>query len=307
MKTMARTVLPTGDYTIVSNAMYRDPLLQPLDVWLFGRLAGEGPRFEFTAATLSRLWHIGERQVKAALSRLRRAGYVLYHRCRSGNGSYGSISVELTEPVEVPIGSSGATSANVASAHVATTVPIGSTVSMFQKDEDLDDKHSPPEPPHPALSLVENRGTMNTPPRRRKNDPIDGQRSLYPSAVPDVEPTPAAAPVRGNPVVAGWVDHCRTNGVQLPPRLIGQYARYIKAAQDAGFADVLIKRALASMLTDGVADRPSLFDNRLVKVQTGPERRVSTKPGPDARARAIIELGIQMQQEQDQRAIGGSA
>jgi hypothetical protein len=40
----------------------------------------------------------------------------------------------------------------------------------------------------------------------------------------------------------------------------------------------MIKNALAGMLQDQIANRPSLLPNRLVALQTGPERRARASP-----------------------------
>lgn len=69
-----------------------------------------------------------------------------------------------------------------------------------------------------------------------------------------------------------WIDHCAAHGVKLPKSTIGRYGKHIADAMKQGFDVNLIKRALAQMLADGEASRPSYFDNYLVRAQSGPSR-----------------------------------
>lgn len=79
----------------------------------------------------------------------------------------------------------------------------------------------------------------------------------------------------GGKILKDWIDYCTANNVKLPKRLIGQYAKAIKEALDEHFTEKLIKHALAGMLTDNIANRPSLLANRLVAAQMGPERNTN--------------------------------
>lgn len=125
-------------------------------------------------------------------------------------------------------------------------------------------------PPPPHLRAIPGGNGM---PRTTKPQ----QPGLWPSPVPD---TPGdALSVTGGSVLKDWIDYCQTErDVKLPRRLIGQYAKLIKEALDDGFPPNQVKTALASMLADNVANRPSLLPNRLVEVQTGPERRARRAP-----------------------------
>ena len=69
-----------------------------------------------------------------------------------------------------------------------------------------------------------------------------------------------------------WIDHCAASGVKLPTSTIKRYGKHIADAMKQGFEVNLIKRALAQMLDDGEASRPSYFDNYLVRAQSGPAR-----------------------------------
>lgn len=93
-------------------------------------------------------------------------------------------------------------------------------------------------------------------------------------------------------IVGAWIDYCAARDVKLPKQLIGHYAKNIKLSLDEGFTANQIKAALASMLADNAANRPSLLPNRLVEIQTGPERRTNgQKPSTtDARVSAVLAL-----------------
>lgn len=60
--------------------------------------------------------------------------------------------------------------------------------------------------------------------------------------------------------------------MKIPKQLRGQYAKLIKEALDDGFDARQVKRALAVMFDERVANRPALLPNKLVELQTGPER-----------------------------------
>lgn len=103
--------------------------------------------------------------------------------------------------------------------------------------------------------------------------PVENLPAFHPNAI---------EPNAGN-ILAAWIDHCRTNDVQLTKRVIGHYAKRIKEAVDQGFHPNLIKTALANMLAEGVAGKPSYLDNHLVQAQNGPQRRPRRlTPGEDS-------------------------
>lgn len=81
-----------------------------------------------------------------------------------------------------------------------------------------------------------------------------------------------AEPVTGGTIVKALIDACRSRGIELPKRLIGQYAKTIKGLLDEGYTPQQIWAALSLMAEDSVLNRPSLLTNKIVTVQTGPER-----------------------------------
>ena len=95
--------------------------------------------------------------------------------------------------------------------------------------------------------------------------------------------------VTAQTITADWVDHCRNHKVDLPPGLIGRYAKLIKSALDANFEPGLIKRALARMLSDGQASWPGSFDAYLVRVQEQPTGAPPRKltPGEESAKRLV--------------------
>lgn len=97
-------------------------------------------------------------------------------------------------------------------------------------------------------------------------------------------------PETANTITAGWIDHCRDNGVTLPRDVIGRYAKAIKQALDDGFDANLIKRALAKMREDGQASWPGSFGAYIVRIQeaaTADRARRKLTPGEESAARLV--------------------
>lgn len=81
-----------------------------------------------------------------------------------------------------------------------------------------------------------------------------------------------AEPVTGGAIVKALIDACRSKGVELPKRLIGQYGKAIKDLLNEDYSPQQIWAALSLMAEENVLNRPSLLPNKIVSVQTGPER-----------------------------------
>jgi hypothetical protein len=105
--------------------------------------------------------------------------------------------------------------------------------------------------------------------------------SPFPDLLAPDPRTPEPAPLRGGELVApqnaqqilaGWIDHCRANGVELNKRIKGRYAKAIKDALDEGMPPDRVKHALGAMLTECVVDTPAQLPRYLVRVQIGPAR-----------------------------------
>jgi hypothetical protein len=140
----------------------------------------------------------------------------------------------------------------------------------------------PPQNPHVGNEVGPQRaqGRPTAGPKESTNK--DLTKNLKPkSRLASLAPTPETAQT----VLAQWIDYCRSKGVQLPKRLIAQYARLIKEALDEGFTPNHVKTALAGMLRDSIANRPTLLPNRLVSIQTGPE----THSRPSTTDRRVID------------------
>lgn len=112
-------------------------------------------------------------------------------------------------------------------------------------------------------------GRTQRPIKEEVNQANQGQSETAPSEQFDPQQDTAQT------IVGAWIDYCAARDVKLPKQLIGHYAKNIKLALDDGFSANQIKSALASMLADNAANRPSLLPNRLVEVQTGPEQRTN--------------------------------
>lgn len=161
-----------------------------------------------------------------------------------------------------------------------------------------------PEPPEPQPRIGRDRSGGD---RSGEEQPPHGCAAPEPEPPDDIEPEDPAPlvgelvpvdppepgtdiePANAGLILAAWIDHCRANGVTLPKRLIGQYAKRIKAAIDEGFDELTVKRALASMLDEHVANRPSYLDNHLVRAQTGPERRSRRLTPGEESARTLVD------------------
>lgn len=119
----------------------------------------------------------------------------------------------------------------------------------------------------PALGLevpnLRTKRTTTAPTERRAQQAM----TLF-ADQPDPDP-----PITAQTILGDFIDYCTSKGVKVPKRLKGQYAKGIKDALDEEFTDRTIRNALASMVADSIVDKPSLLTNRLVAVQTGPEKR----------------------------------
>lgn len=89
--------------------------------------------------------------------------------------------------------------------------------------------------------------------------------------VPNPGTVAVAEPVTAGHITGQWIDYCTSHGVRLTKTVIKRYGAAIKEALGQGFEADLIKRALADMLADRVASRPSLLDTYLIRAQQGPE------------------------------------
>jgi hypothetical protein len=144
------------------------------------------------------------------------------------------------------------------------------------------------------------------PPSAVDSDPIDAEIvDSHPApglfAVPDPEPAPGtdlAVPetVNAGAITKQWIDFCTGNNVKLTNTAIKRYARSIKDALGQGFGEELIKRALAEMLRDRVVSRPALFDNYLVRAQTGPELPPRRMTRAEESAQRLAPAGVTPEQ-----------
>ncbi len=103
----------------------------------------------------------------------------------------------------------------------------------------------------------------NKPKNTRSASSTRTKPKTEPLFVVDEPPTPPNAGL----ILRDFLDYCTEQEIQIPEKLKGHYAAEIKKAVDEKFETKLIKNALASMLDDDVANRPSLLSNRLVEIQ----------------------------------------
>lgn len=157
--------------------------------------------------------------------------------------------------------------------------------------------------PHHGLELVRLADHPSPPhgPATTKSSPTESSTYQHPPAsaspTPNGTPTAEASPSTGlfppphptsvsngdenaGTILAAFLDYCGANQVRIPKQIRGQYAKRIKEALDDGFTPKQVKQALNLMFNQQVANRPSLLPNKLVELQTGPERRRSTPAAP---------------------------
>jgi hypothetical protein len=281
------SVAPRRNFTRVPNNVIDDESIPGQARWVYTALCRFAVGQHLDEPTLMRRTDLARGALRRALSVLESLSLITRRQQRRGRG-FGDVMVYLgdpplpmDEPVSVdrePVNSPELGKHGVSAGGTVDREPVDTSLYLQDKYEEQDggagDRNARETPAAPtARDAPRGRTTMAN---SKRNAPIPGQRSLLVQAVTD-GPVPEAPPARrGHPVVAAWIDYCTANQVRLPRQIVGQYARGIASALADGFDEGMVKRVLAQMLADGVANRPSLLPNRLVAAQTGPEvRRVA--------------------------------
>lgn len=148
--------------------------------------------------------------------------------------------------------------------------------------------------PHHGLALVRqaDHPSPHHGPATTKSSPTESSTHQHPpsvveAATPDglfqlPDPPPPDSnekPVdNAGTILAAFLDYCTEHGVKIPKQIRGQYAKRIKEALDDEFTARQVKQALAAMFDERVTSRPSLLPNKLVELQTGPERPRRYRP-----------------------------
>jgi hypothetical protein len=141
-----------------------------------------------------------------------------------------------------------------------------------EQSENFDAGSRPPTRPDPELP--KGSSLPASPPASAASDEVDVEIVEEPAA----EETAAGAalevvkPVTAQTIVRALVDECKRKDIALPKRLIGQYAKGIKELLDEHQPPQRIWAALSLMASENLLNRPSLLANKVVTVQTGPER-----------------------------------
>jgi hypothetical protein len=101
-------------------------------------------------------------------------------------------------------------------------------------------------------------------------------------------------PVTAQTILKWLIDSCRAADIDLPKRLIGQYSKEIKNLLDEGQPPQRITAALRLMAEDNILNRPSLLPNKVMTVQTGPEKapRRETRSTTDDRVSDWLDLDM---------------
>jgi hypothetical protein len=303
---------PSRDHTRISNSWVRDATLDWACRGLLAWFMSHAEHFHVDEQAVISAGPAGREAVRSMLRRLEAAGYLVRTRVRDAAGRLRpGVNWRLNDPHTLipgmvafeptydgkPVLSPDQAKRDVSPGQTCDGKPVlGDSSSLLedkQKTKNL--------PRHSARASTNEGGTP-------VKTPISHQRPLPLFVAP--APPPPADPNAGQ-VVAAWVDYCKDQGVILPRRIIGQYARLIGEALTDGFPANLVKTTLAKMLADAVADRPALLPNRLVAAQTGPERRTP---------RGLVEHGgrlvtdrhaanlslVEQFQDEERRAIGAA-
>lgn len=125
----------------------------------------------------------------------------------------------------------------------------------------------------PGTGEQGNRGTGEEPPASPSEPAAEGR--LFDVDEVEISTSTDVAvpePVNGGAIVAALIDACRAKGIELPQRLIGQYGKTIKGLLVEKYTAQQIWAALSLMAEENVLNRPSLLTNKIVTVQSGPER-----------------------------------
>lgn len=140
----------------------------------------------------------------------------------------------------------------------------------------LNDASSPPS----GTAVVRPADPSSPPsgPASTKSSPTGNSSTKEPPLV-DLVGDPGTAETTQT-ILASFIDYCATQQVKIPSRLKGHYAREIKTALDDKIQPLVVRKALYSMFVDQVIDHPSYLPNRIVAVQTGPERRNTARASP---------------------------
>jgi hypothetical protein len=105
-----------------------------------------------------------------------------------------------------------------------------------------------------------------------------------------------AKPVTAQTILAWLIDCCTAAEIDLPKKLIGHYSKEIKNLLDEGQPPQRITAALRLMAEDNILNRPSLLPNKVMTVQTGPEKapRREARSTTDDRVSGWLDLDMEV-------------
>jgi hypothetical protein len=145
----------------------------------------------------------------------------------------------------------------------------------YKESEIRESVASPPETLAPGTGEQGNRGTGDKPPASPPEPTAEEivQGELFDDDTPEASGVVVVAePVNAGHIVKALIDACRATNIELPKKIIGQYAKTIKGLLDEKYTAQQIWEALTLMHDDKILNRPSLLPNKVVTVQSGPER-----------------------------------
>jgi len=260
MSTIRRGALPSDHFTIISNAWLRDERLPWAARGLLAWMASHTDGYDITEDAIVAAGPSGRAAVKVMILALQEAGYLRRERTSLITGG-STVDYILTDPESD-----------------FRTLP-----RVRKSDPRADQGEQAPEDENPQVSP--NVGKSN--PRslleeqEKTNEKTSSFREVVVGEIVSDDgalfsaPVGAALEVAQSPnagqLTRRWIDYCAEKDVKLTTSVIKRYGASVRQALADGFADALIRRALAAMLADRVASRPALFDSYLIRVQQGPE------------------------------------
>lgn len=228
-----RGMLPTDSFTIISNAWLRDSALSWKAKGLLAYISSHAAGHSLTSEQIVAEGTDGKDAVRAGLVELEERGYLRRVQQRGDGGKITGTDYLLQEP---DVGKTSAGKPAPGSDQGEHDVSAGG---------DQCGKSSAGQPA----------GKKTTPKKTTQQD----QEAF------DAEASPTA-----QTILAGFIDWLALPAqeeIQLSKRVIGMYARSIKALLGEGFSEKLIKLALVEMHHRGMTGRPSLLEGFVVQVQ----------------------------------------
>jgi len=251
-----RGKVPADEFTIISNAMLRDPRLTWKAKGLLAYVMSHAADYSLSTEQIIAEGKDSRDAVRAGLRELEEVGVLRRLPLRDEHGRTAGFDYEVTAPTDgwsgdgKPVPGADQQEEDV-SAGETSDGKSGAGESATKKNTSKKTNQKTTKPPASAgAEATEGRGTSE-----------------------EQEPKPAS----GGSVVADWIDYCASQHVTLTKQAIGRYGAKIKDLLGQGFDERTVKKALALMLERHQESRPGLLDNVIIEIQRA-GRPVSAPP-----------------------------